>query len=186
MTNAEPEQDTVVNHLAILFCYFDRRVAGELNYPGRRRTLPAAISRSAVTISRLSVRRSGFAPFKSCFALFDARITSSNRLEMFPRQSSTVTRAINIPPQSYDPSDYYCYARARTASFFSPSFVEKNAISPPLTLAGSGCSLFRMIRKDELPSCRNCRHWELPPLKSHRRRANRSRMRCRRWLNVSL
>ena len=61
------------------------------------RTLPAAISLRAVTISRLSVTRSGFAPFKSCFALFDARITSWNRLVTFSRQSSTVTRAINIP-----------------------------------------------------------------------------------------
>ena len=65
------------------------------------RTLPAAISLRAVTISRLSVTRSGFAPFKSCFALFDARITSWNRLVTFSRQSSTVTRAINIPSKRF-------------------------------------------------------------------------------------
>ena len=61
------------------------------------RTLPAAISLRAVTISRLSVTRSGLAPFKSCFALFDARTTSRNRLATFSRQSSTVTRAISMP-----------------------------------------------------------------------------------------
>ena len=67
----------------------------------RHRTLPAAISRRAVTISRLSVSRSGFAPLKSCFALFEARITSSNRLGIFPRQSSTVMRAMNIAPTKF-------------------------------------------------------------------------------------
>jgi hypothetical protein len=61
-----------------------------------RRTLPAAISRRATTIARLSEARSGFAPFKSCFALFAASTTSSKRLEISERQSSTVILAMAV------------------------------------------------------------------------------------------
>jgi len=66
-----------------------------------RGTLPSAISRKAVTISRLSVSRSDFAPLKSRFALFEASTTSSNRLGIFSKQSSTVMRAINFAPKGY-------------------------------------------------------------------------------------
>ena len=59
-----------------------------------RRILPAAISRRAMTIARLSDSKSGFAPFKSCFALFAASTTSSKRLGMCVKQSSTVILAI--------------------------------------------------------------------------------------------
>ena len=52
------------------------------------RTFPAATSRRAVTISRLSVSSNGLTPAKSCLALFDASITSSNWLGIFRRQSS--------------------------------------------------------------------------------------------------
>ena len=58
------------------------------------RTFPAAISRSAVTISRLSESTSGLAPFKSCRARSEAIITSSKRLETLSKQSSTVILAI--------------------------------------------------------------------------------------------
>jgi hypothetical protein len=61
-----------------------------------RITLPAAISRSAVTISRLSDCMSGLAPRRSWRARFDASNTSSKRLEIFAKQSSTVIRAIVI------------------------------------------------------------------------------------------
>jgi hypothetical protein len=59
-----------------------------------RRILPAAISRRAMTMARLSDTKSGFAPFKSCFALFAARITSSKRLGISDKQSSTVILAM--------------------------------------------------------------------------------------------
>ena len=45
-----------------------------------QRTFPAAISRRAITISRLSDCISGLAPFKSCFARIDASMTSEKRL----------------------------------------------------------------------------------------------------------
>ena len=59
-----------------------------------RRILPAAISRRAMTIARLSDAKSGFAPFKSCFARFAASITSSKRLGISDKQSSTVILAM--------------------------------------------------------------------------------------------
>lgn len=58
------------------------------------RTLAAAISRRAITISRLFDSTSGLAPFASCRARFEASITSSKRLETLPKQSSTVILAI--------------------------------------------------------------------------------------------
>ena len=61
-----------------------------------QRTFPAAISRRAITISRLSDCMSGLAPFKSCFARMDASSTRSKRLEPFPKQSSTVILAMTI------------------------------------------------------------------------------------------
>ena len=61
-----------------------------------RRTLPAAISRRATTIARLSEAKRGFAPFRSCFALFAASITSSKRLGISDRQSSTVILAMAV------------------------------------------------------------------------------------------
>jgi hypothetical protein len=61
-----------------------------------QRTLPAAISRSAITISRLSDSMSGLAPFKSCFARMDARNTRSKRLVTLSKQSSTVILAMAI------------------------------------------------------------------------------------------
>src|SRR5208282_3879236 len=57
-------------------------------------TLPAAISRNAVTTSLLSDSTSGRAPLSSCLARRAAPSTSSKRLGMFSRQSSTVIRAI--------------------------------------------------------------------------------------------
>ena len=54
---------------------------------------PAAISRRAITISRLSDSTTGLAP-KSCFARIDASITNSKRLETLSKQSSTVILAI--------------------------------------------------------------------------------------------
>ena len=57
-------------------------------------TLPAAISRSAVTTSLLSDSTNGRAPLSNCFARRAAPSTSSKRLGMFSRQSSTVIRAI--------------------------------------------------------------------------------------------
>ena len=59
-----------------------------------RRTFPAAISRRAMTMSRLSDCISGLAPFRSCFARIDAIITSSKRLETLTKLSSTVILAI--------------------------------------------------------------------------------------------
>ena len=59
-----------------------------------RRILPAEISRRAMTIALLSDSMSGFAPFKSCFALFAASTTSSKRLGMCNKQSSTVILAM--------------------------------------------------------------------------------------------
>jgi hypothetical protein len=61
-----------------------------------RRTLPAAISRRATTIALLSEAKRGFAPFRSCFALFAASITSSKRLGISERQSSTVILAMAV------------------------------------------------------------------------------------------
>jgi hypothetical protein len=58
------------------------------------RTLPAAISRRAVTMSRLSDTTSGLAPFKSCLVRVAAINTSSKRLETLSKQSSTVILAI--------------------------------------------------------------------------------------------
>src|SRR5208282_5037562 len=57
-------------------------------------TLPAAISRNAVTTSLLSDSTSGRAPLSNCLARRAAPSTSSKRLGMFARQSSTVIRAI--------------------------------------------------------------------------------------------
>src|SRR5262249_17192418 len=51
-------------------------------------------SGGAIAISRLSDPMSGLAPFKSCRARFTASTTSSKRLELFCKQSSTVIRAI--------------------------------------------------------------------------------------------
>ncbi len=59
------------------------------------RTLPAAISRSAVTTSRLSDAMSGCAPFKSCRVRIAAMITRSKRLGTFFKQSSMVILAID-------------------------------------------------------------------------------------------
>ena len=61
-----------------------------------RRTLPAEISRRATTIARLSDAKRGFAPLRSCFALFAASITSSKRLGISDRQSSTVILAMAV------------------------------------------------------------------------------------------
>jgi hypothetical protein len=62
------------------------------------RTLLAAISLNAVTISRLSVSINGRPPANSCLARLDASMTSSKRFETFSRQSSTVIRAtFNLP-----------------------------------------------------------------------------------------
>ena len=57
------------------------------------RTLPAAISRNANTISRLSESMRGFAPLRSCFDLCTANKTSEKRLGTCVRQSSNVIRA---------------------------------------------------------------------------------------------
>jgi len=57
-------------------------------------TLPSAISRSAVTTSLLSDSTNGRAPLSNCFARRAAASTSSKRLGMLSRQSSTVIRAI--------------------------------------------------------------------------------------------
>lgn len=59
-----------------------------------QRTFPAATSRSAITISRLSDSIAGLAPFKSCLARMEASFTSSKRLETLSKQSSTVILAI--------------------------------------------------------------------------------------------
>jgi len=59
-----------------------------------QRTLPSAISRRAITTSRLSELTSGLDPLRSCRARFAARATSSKRLETLSRQSSTVILAI--------------------------------------------------------------------------------------------
>lgn len=67
------------------------------NYEGlatTRRTLLAAISRNAITISRLSDDTRGLAPFRSCFARTDATCTRSKRLETLSKQSSTVILAM--------------------------------------------------------------------------------------------
>src|SRR5262245_56512647 len=61
------------------------------------RTLPAAISRSAMTTSRLSDFMQGFAPFWSCRTRMEASRTRSKRLETRSRQSSTVILAIGAP-----------------------------------------------------------------------------------------
>lgn len=61
---------------------------------GAQRTLFAAISRSATTISRLSETTRGFDPFNSCRARCEASMTSSKRLETLSKQSSTVILAI--------------------------------------------------------------------------------------------
>ena len=63
-------------------------------------TSPAAISLSATTTSRLSESTSGFAPLKSCLALFEASTTNSKRLGILLRQSSTVMRATDPPYHS--------------------------------------------------------------------------------------
>jgi hypothetical protein len=57
-------------------------------------TFPEAISRKAVTTSLLSESTSGRAPLRSCLARRAAPKTSSKRLGIFSRQSSTVIRAI--------------------------------------------------------------------------------------------
>src|SRR6266536_1946038 len=59
-----------------------------------KKTFPAAISRSAITISRFFDSTSGLAPFKSCFARIDASNTRSKRLETLSKQSSTVILAM--------------------------------------------------------------------------------------------
>jgi hypothetical protein len=61
-----------------------------------RITLPAAISRNAMTISRLSDCMSGLAPRSSWRARFDASNTNSKRFEIFAKQSSRVIRAMRI------------------------------------------------------------------------------------------
>ncbi len=72
-----------------------RSGAGKASGSGAaRRTFPAAISRRATTIARLSDAKRGFAPLRSCFALFAASITSSKRLGISDKQSSTVILAM--------------------------------------------------------------------------------------------
>ena len=56
-------------------------------------TLPAAISRSAVTTSLLSLSTRGRAPLRSCLARRAPLNTNSKRLGIFSRQSSTVILA---------------------------------------------------------------------------------------------
>ena len=94
-----------------------------------RRTLPAAISRRAITISRLSDPMSGLAPFKSCRARFTATITSSKRLELSRKQSSTVIRAIrNDIPSGHSTQETSCSWEPRTK--VSPTRVFTNFARP--------------------------------------------------------
>ena len=94
-----------------------------------RRTLPAAISRRAITISRLSDPMSGLAPFKSCRARFTASITSSKRLELSCKQSSTVIRAIrNDIPSGHSTQETSCSWEPRTK--VSPTRVFTNFARP--------------------------------------------------------
>ena len=74
----------------------DRRWSMRHGLGTAHRTFAAAISRRAMTTSRLSATMSGLAPFASCRARFEASITSSKRLETLPKQSSTVILAIAI------------------------------------------------------------------------------------------
>ncbi len=82
-----------INGEAVDVCGGENGSIGQVPAPARR-ILPAEISRRAMTIARLSDSMSGFAPFKSCFALFAASITSSKRLGMCNKQSSTVILAM--------------------------------------------------------------------------------------------
>jgi len=81
------------------------------------RTLPAAISRRAITISRLFDFISGLAPFKSCFARTDASVTSSKRLETLSKQSSTVILAmvITLGRKMVEHKDRFCCFAVLTA-----------------------------------------------------------------------
>ncbi len=62
-----------------------------------KRTLPAAISRSAVTAALLWLATRGEAPWASWRARSAASTMSANLLVTFSRQSSTVMRATNAP-----------------------------------------------------------------------------------------
>jgi hypothetical protein len=74
--------------------YSNRRSATDQGLGAAQRTFPAAISRKAITISRLSDVTRGLAPFRSCFARIDASCTSSKRLATLSKQSSTVILAM--------------------------------------------------------------------------------------------
>jgi hypothetical protein len=103
----------------------DRRCSMPHGLGTAHRTFAAAISRRAITTSRLSATMSGLAPFASCRARFEASITSSKRLETLPKQSSTVILAMNDsrPPhlamqgKSRRPTRCRCDQPAQSSAF---------------------------------------------------------------------